>query len=75
MKVILIIVGVLLILTGIVWFLQGIDVLQGSGMSGRIQFSIAGIVAAIIGIGLIAYSRRRMGTPPADEAKEPEKKA
>ena len=75
MKVILIIVGVLLILTGIVWFLQGIDVLPGSFMSGQLRFAIAGIVAVIIGIGLIAYSRRRMGAPPADEAEETEKKA
>ncbi len=58
MKVILLIVGVLLILLGIVWFLQGINVLPGSFMSGQIQFAIAGIVAAIVGIGLIVYSRR-----------------
>ena len=58
MKVILTIVGVLLLLLGIVWFLQGINVLPGSFMSGQIQFAIAGIVAAIVGIGLIVYSRR-----------------
>ena len=75
MKVILIIVGILLILTGIVWFLQGIDVLPGSIMSGKLQFAVAGIVAVIIGIGLIVYSRRRIGAPPADEAEETEKKA
>ncbi len=58
MKLILIIVGVLLILFGIVWFLQGINVLPGSFMSGQLRFAILGIVAAIIGIGLIIYSRR-----------------
>ncbi len=65
MKVILMIVGVLLILIGIVWFLQGINVLPGSFMSGQIQFAIAGIVAAIVGTGLIVYSRRQKGAPPA----------
>ena len=67
MKVILTIVGVLLILTGIVWFLQGINVLPGSFMTGQIIYAIAGIVAAIIGTGLILYSRRRRGAPPAEE--------
>jgi LPXTG-motif cell wall-anchored protein len=69
MKVILTIVGVLMILTGIVWFLQGINVLPGSFMTGQIEFAIAGIVAAIIGTGLIVYSRRRKGAPPAEEKK------
>ncbi len=66
MKVILIIVGVLLILVGIVWFLQGINVLPGSFMTGQIEYAVAGIVAAIIGAGLIAYSRRQKGAPPAE---------
>ncbi|GMQ79470.1 MAG: hypothetical protein BMS9Abin02_2067 [Anaerolineae bacterium] len=61
MKVILIIVGVLLILTGIVWFLQGINVLPGSFMTGQIEYAIAGIVSAIVGTGLIVYSRRQKG--------------
>ena len=69
MKVILTIVGVLLLLLGIVWFLQGINVLPGSFMSGQIQFAIAGIVAVIVGTGLIVYSRRRKGAPPAEEEK------
>ena len=66
MKVILTIVGVLLLLLGIVWFLQGINVLPGSFMSGQIQFAIAGIVAVIVGTGLIVYSRRQKGAPPAE---------
>ncbi len=66
MKVILIIVGVLLILMGIVWFLQGINVLPGSFMTGQIEYAIAGIVAAIVGAGLIVYSRRPKGAPPSE---------
>ncbi len=62
MKVILIIVGVLLILMGIVWFFQGINVLPGSFMTGQIEYAIAGIVSAIIGTGLIIYSRRQKGS-------------
>ena len=69
MKVILTIVGVLLLLLGIVWFLQGINVLPGSFMSDQIQFAIAGIVVASIGTGLIVYSRRRKGAPAPEEEK------
>jgi len=45
MKVIKTIIGVLAVLIGIVWFLQGINVLPGSDMSGQARFAIAGIVA------------------------------
>ena len=67
MKVILVIVGVLLILMGIVWFLQGINVLPGSFMTGQIQYSFAGVAATIAGTGLIVYSRRRKGAALAEE--------
>ncbi len=72
MKVIRIIVGILLILMGIVWFLQGINVLPGSFMTGRIEYAVLGIVAAIIGIGLIVYPRRQRSAPPDDEAEKVE---
>jgi hypothetical protein len=54
---------------GIVWFLQGINVLPGSFMTGQIEYAIAGIVAAIVGAGLIVYSGRQKGAPPAEEKK------
>jgi len=69
MKVILTIVGVLLILTGIVWFLQGINVLPGSFMTGQIEYSFAGVAAVIAGTGLIVYTRRQKGVPLAEEEK------
>jgi hypothetical protein len=59
MKVVLRVLAVLLILVGIVWILQGINVLGGSMMSGHIQYALLGVVAGIIGGGLWYLSNRR----------------
>ena len=53
------IVAVLLVLVGIGWFLQGINVLPGSLMSGQTNWAIAGIVSAVVGIALLGFTRRR----------------
>jgi hypothetical protein len=59
MKIVLRIVGVLLILMGGVWFLQGISVLPGSFMSGQMRWAIYGGITVAIGILLIIAPRRR----------------
>jgi hypothetical protein len=58
-KVILYILGALLTLVGLVWILQGFNILLGSMMSGQIQYAILGLVVAVIGIALIIYTNRR----------------
>lgn len=59
MKVFLNVIALLLILAGGVWFLQGINVLPGSFMTGQIRWAIYGGIAVIAGIGLIAWNRIR----------------
>jgi hypothetical protein len=59
MKIFLYIIGVLLILAGSIWFLQGINVLPGSFMTGDPQWAINGGIAIVIGIGLILFGRSR----------------
>ena len=59
MKIALRIIGVLLILLGGVWFLQGISVLQGNVMSGQTQWAVYGGLAVLIGIGLLVFANRR----------------
>jgi hypothetical protein len=51
-------VGLLLVLVGAVWFLQGIDVLGGSGMSGQTLWAVIGPVVALAGVGLVVAARR-----------------
>ena len=59
MKIVLSIVGILLTLMGAVWFLQGINVLPGSMMTGQIQWAIYGALAILVGIGLLVFANRR----------------
>jgi len=64
MKMIYIIIGVLLLLVGLVWFLQGINILPGSFMTGQPQWAIYGALAMLAGIGILVYGRRRGSPPP-----------
>jgi hypothetical protein len=59
MKIALNIVGVLLILPGIIWFLQGVNVLPGSFMTGQTQWAINGGILIVIGAGLLWFANRR----------------
>jgi hypothetical protein len=51
-------VGALLVIVGLVWFLQGIDVLGGSGMSGKTLWAVVGPVVAIVGAGILVGATR-----------------
>ena len=44
--------GVILILLGLVWILQGSGVMKGSVMSGQTLWLVIGIVVGLIGLGL-----------------------
>lgn len=59
MKIFLTILGVLLVLAGGVWFLQGINLLPGSFMTGNPQWAINGGIAVVIGAGLLWFANRR----------------
>jgi hypothetical protein len=64
MKILLYIIGVLFILAGGVWFLQGINVLPGSFMTGQTRWAIYGAAAIVVGIGLLVLGSRRRTSPP-----------
>jgi LPXTG-motif cell wall-anchored protein len=59
MKATLNIVGVILVVLGAIWFLQGINVLPGSFMTGQIQWAVYGGIAMLGGIGLLLAAKRR----------------
>jgi hypothetical protein len=44
---------VLLLLLGLVWIGQGLNLIEGSGMSGHGQYAVAGIVVALCGLWLL----------------------
>jgi hypothetical protein len=53
MRITLNIVAVLLVLAGAIWFLQGINVLPGSFMTGQTRWAIYGGIAIAAGIALL----------------------
>ena len=60
MRIALTVAGALFILTGGVWFLQGINIIQGSFMTGQTKWAAYGGVSLIAGAAfLIAAYRRR----------------
>jgi len=59
MKWVLNILGVLLILAGLVWFFQGINILLGSFMSGQPLWAVIGFVLVVIGALLLYFTNRR----------------
>lgn len=59
MKTIIKIFAVLPILLGIIWVLQGFNILPGSFMSGNLQWAINGTVSILIGAGLFWLANRK----------------
>jgi hypothetical protein len=53
-----VVIGALLLLVGGVWFFQGIDVLKGSGMSGKTLWAVVGPIVALVGLVLIGIGVR-----------------
>jgi hypothetical protein len=60
MKIALNVVGVILMLMGAIWFLQGINVLPGSFMTGQLRWALYGGIAFVVGLLLVARARRRV---------------
>jgi uncharacterized membrane protein HdeD (DUF308 family) len=50
--------GVLLLLMGTIWILQGINVLPGSFMTGQTKWAVYGAIAAVIGFVLLFSANR-----------------
>ena len=71
MKLILTIVGVLVILMGGIWILQGFNVLPVGFMAGQMQYALLGAILVIVGLGLVVFSRRRRkaAAAPNDDTK------
>ena len=50
--------GIVLMLIGIIWILQGINVLPGSFMTGQMKWAVNGAIEFVIGAVLLVVSRR-----------------
>ena len=58
--------GVVMVLGGGVWILQGINLLPGSFMTGDPRWAVRGLVMAVLGVILFVAASRRgpRSTPP-----------
>jgi len=64
-KIVLMVLGVLILLAGIVFSLQGANIITGSSlMSGNSAYIYVGAVVAIIGLALLVLSSR-VGNRPS----------
>jgi hypothetical protein len=59
MQLTLNIVGTILVLFGAIWFLQGVNILPGSFMTGQIRWAVYGAIAVAAGISLLLLARKR----------------
>ena len=64
MKIAFNIVGALLIVSGSVWFLQGINVLPGSFMTGQVRWAVYGGIAIVVGVILLVSAARKRAPNP-----------
>jgi hypothetical protein len=51
-------IGILLVLVGVLWTLQGLDIVGGSGMSGVAIWAVIGPFVALVGV-VVAFGARR----------------
>jgi hypothetical protein len=56
MRVVWLVIGVLALIAGIIWTLQGLNVIGGSAMSGQTMWAIIGPIVGIIGLVLLIVS-------------------
>ena len=59
MRIALNVLGALCVLAGSVWFLQGINVLPGSFMTGQMRWAVRGGILAIVGIVALVWANRK----------------
>jgi hypothetical protein len=63
------IIGLAVCVVGVVWILQGLDLLHGSSMSGHVLYAALGAIAAALGAALLgkaAVTRRRAKSASAN---------
>ena len=59
MKMTLSIISVLVFLAGLIWFLQGINILPGSFMTGDPQWAINGGIMMVVSGGVFWFVNRK----------------
>ena len=53
------VLGGVLLLTGVVWLGQGLDLIQGSSMTGSTFWAVVGALCVVGGLGLLSWPWRQ----------------
>ena len=59
MRIVLTIIGVILAFFGIVWILQGLNILRQGFMAGDIKWTVIGGIVLVIAIVILVTTNRR----------------
>jgi hypothetical protein len=60
MRIVLSVTGVVMVLMGSIWFLQGINILPGSFMTGQLRWAVYGGIAVLLGLAVLVRANRRV---------------
>lgn len=55
------IVGIIFLAFGLLWILQGLNIVQGSFMSGQTMWLVIGIIVGLLGVWLLWTLRKSRG--------------
>ncbi len=66
MKIFFYILSILLTVGGVIWFLQGINFLPGSFMTGQVRWAYYGVMAIIAGVALFRYAKTMKAASPKE---------
>ena len=61
MRIILNVAGALCLVVGCIWFLQGINILPGSFMTGQMKWAVYGGLLFVAGVVVLVVANRRRG--------------
>ncbi len=64
------IIGVILVLVGIVWFFQGLNVLLGSFMSGNSLYTYLGSLLVVVGGMILVFTNRKRRAAKDEDSSE-----
>jgi len=66
MKILYFTLSILLTVGGVVWFLQGINILPGSFMTGNVRWAYYGVMSFIAGVAFYGAAKNMKAPPPKE---------
>jgi hypothetical protein len=57
MRVIVRIIAVILVTLGVIWMLQGLNILPGGFMTGQLKWAAYGALSVVVGAALLLWGR------------------